>query len=56
MEQVPEVHISEAQVACNQPDCDGMCVYINNKSKLREFLGNNTNVETTILMEDDTNG
>ena len=30
MEQIPEVHISEAQVDCNQPECDGKAVYINN--------------------------
>lgn len=62
MEQVPEVHISEAQVPCNQPGCDGMCVYINNKKPLREVVGQNNGVvytgdgiglETSVLMEDD---
>ena len=33
MEQVPEVHISEAVVDCNQPGCDGKATYINNPSK-----------------------
>ena len=33
MEQVPEVHISEAEVNCNQPGCDGKATYINNPSK-----------------------
>ena len=31
MEQIPEVHISEAQAPCNQPGCDGICTYINNQ-------------------------
>jgi hypothetical protein len=33
MEQIPEVHISEVRVPCNQPDCNGMCTYINNGPK-----------------------
>ena len=61
MEQVPEVHISEAQVPCNQPGCDGMCVYINNKSALREVVGQNSenvsysseSTSSSVLMEDD---
>ena len=61
MEQVPEVHISEASVPCSQPGCDGMCVYINNKSPLREVVAGGEPLEhpsasTTVLMEDDTNG
>ncbi len=33
MEQVPEVHISEASVECNQPGCDGKATYRNNTTK-----------------------
>jgi hypothetical protein len=40
MEQIPEVHISEAQAPCNQPGCDGICTYINNGPKtLNEIVG-----------------
>ena len=38
LEQVPEVHISEAEVDCNQPDCDGRAVYINNPSTKPQIL------------------
>jgi len=38
LEQVPEVHISEAEVECNQPDCDGRAVYINNPSTKPQIL------------------
>jgi hypothetical protein len=42
MEQIPEVHISEVNVPCNQPGCDGMCTYINNGPKtLNEIVGDN---------------
>ena len=42
MEQIPEVHISEAQVPCNQPGCNGMCTYINNGPRnLNEIVGDN---------------
>lgn len=33
MEQIPEVHISEVRVPCNQPGCNGTCTYINNGPK-----------------------
>jgi len=33
MEQIPEVHISEVGVPCNQPGCNGICTYINNGPK-----------------------
>jgi len=33
MEQIPEVHISEVRVPCNQYGCDGTCTYINNGPK-----------------------
>ena len=61
MEQIPEVHISEARVPCNQPGCDGMCSYINNKSPLREVVAGgdpleNPTVSSVSLMEDDTDG
>lgn len=32
LEQVPEVHISEAEVNCNQPGCDGTATYRNNRN------------------------
>ena len=40
MEQIPEVHISEAEVNCNQPGCDGTATYRNNtqSQKLMEGL------------------
>jgi len=31
LEQVPEVHISEAEVDCGQPGCDGKASYVNNQ-------------------------
>ena len=39
MEQIPEVHISEAEVDCGQPDCDGKAVYINNKINVASGTG-----------------
>ena len=51
MEQIPEVHISEAQAPCNQPGCDGVCTYINNKGV--QPLGNHTaSTSSSILKED----
>jgi hypothetical protein len=51
MEQIPEVHISEAQAPCNQPGCDGVCTYINNKGVTP--LGNHTaSTSSSILKED----
>lgn len=42
MEQIPEVHISEAEVDCTTPNCNGKATYVNNKSP-----------KNNILMEDD---
>ena len=51
MELIPEVHISEVRVPCNQPGCDGMCTYINNGPKtLNEIVGHDkTNISGKIL-------
>ena len=49
MEQIPEVHISEAEVDCNQPDCDGRATYINPKGITNDQATAST---STILMED----
>ena len=38
LEQIPEVHISEAEVDCNQPACDGKAVYINNPAPKPQIL------------------
>jgi len=48
MEQIPEVHISEAQVDCNQPECDGKAVYINNPSTKQQILRENDNGKTPL--------
>jgi len=45
-EQVPEVHISEAEVDCGQPGCDGKATYVNNSSTATAYT------DTTILRED----
>ena len=55
-EQVPEVHISEAQVNCANPECDGMATYVNNStSKVRSgvAMGSTETNTSSILMEDD---
>lgn len=51
MEQIPEVHISEVRVPCNQYRCDGTCTYINNGPKtLNEIVGDDkTNNSGNIL-------
>ena len=48
MEQIPEVHISEAEVDCNQPECDGKAVYINNKSTNTQILREDNNGKTPL--------
>ena len=48
MEQIPEVHISEAEVDCNQPECDGKAVYINNKSMNTQILREDNNGKTPL--------
>ena len=32
VEQVPEVHVSEVEMPCGDPNCDGKATYRNNKS------------------------
>ena len=50
LEQVPEVHISEAEVDCGQPGCDGKATYVNNGS----FTSSGgTDSGKSMLMEDD---
>ena len=59
MEQVPEVHISEAQVPCNQPGCDGnVCLYKQQKNHCAKLLaktmvfvytGDGIGLETSVL-------
>jgi len=46
MEQIPEVHISEAEVDCNQPNCDGKATYVNNS------FTSSASTSTQILKED----
>ena len=46
MEQIPEVHISEAEVDCNQPNCDGKATYVNNS------VTSGASTSTQILKED----
>ena len=43
MEQIPEVHISEAEVDCNKPGCDGKAVYINNSGIKSQILREDNN-------------
>ena len=50
MEQIPEVHISEAEVDCNQPNCDGKATYVNNN------LNSSAPTTTRILREDNKDG
>ena len=60
-EQIPEVHISEASVDCNQPGCDGKATYRNNSTK-QVITGGVSGVATNtahapnILMEDNKDG
>ena len=56
-EQVPEVHISEAQVQCVNPECDGMATYVNNGATnfSSDVITGSTETNTSsILMEDDS--
>ena len=55
MEQIPEVHISEAEVDCNQPNCDGKATYVNNSAvKVGDY--NATAVTSTRILREDNNG
>lgn len=61
MEQIPEVHISEASVDCNLPGCDGKATYRNNSTKQVITNGvsgvaQNTAHAPNILMEDNKDG
>lgn len=55
MEQIPEVHISEAEVDCNQPNCDGKATYVNN-SAVKVGDSNATAVTSTRILREDNNG
>lgn len=54
MEQIPEVHISEAEVDCGQPGCDGKAVYINNKSNIG--TGTGTDPSSRKILREENNG
>lgn len=51
MEQIPEVHISESRAPCNQPGCDGVCTYINNKGV--KPLGIHTGSTSSSILKED---
>ena len=52
VEQVPEVHISEVEMLCGDPNCNGKATYRNNKSS----SGNSTVNETTNILTEDLPG
>jgi len=55
MEQIPEVHISEAELECNQPGCDGKATYRNNPIT-NTGVSQEGVASTSILMENQDPG
>ena len=50
VEQVPEVHVSEVEMPCGDPNCDGKATYRNNKSFSSGTAS--TNESSNIITED----